>query len=82
MWEYQALADDTRESLILERVADFAQAAHERQVVAVSNEVGSGIVPMHQVGRAFRDLQGLVNQSLARARLHVSSSWLQDCRSC
>ena len=33
----------------------------------VSNEVGSGIVPMHPVSRAFRDIQGRVNQQLAQA---------------
>lgn len=35
--------------------------------IVVSNEVGSGLVPMHQVGRRFRDLQGRANQSFARA---------------
>jgi adenosylcobinamide kinase/adenosylcobinamide-phosphate guanylyltransferase len=29
--------------------------------------VGSGVVPEHAWGRAFRDLQGWANQRLARA---------------
>jgi adenosylcobinamide kinase/adenosylcobinamide-phosphate guanylyltransferase len=65
-WEYRALADGEREKLILERVGEFARTAWEREVVAVSNEVGSGIVPDNPVGRSFRDLQGLANQLLAR----------------
>lgn len=71
MWEHKALADDDRANIILRRVAGFTQAAQERQVVAVSNEVGSGIVPDNNVGRAFRDVQGLVNQSLARVATRV-----------
>jgi adenosyl cobinamide kinase/adenosyl cobinamide phosphate guanylyltransferase len=34
-------------------------------IVLVANEVGSGIVPDHPLGRRFRDLQGVLNQRLA-----------------
>jgi adenosylcobinamide kinase/adenosylcobinamide-phosphate guanylyltransferase len=71
MWEHKALADDERANIILRQVVEFTQAAQERQVIAVSNEVGSGIVPDNSVGRTFRDLQGLVNQSLARVATRV-----------
>lgn len=37
------------------------------QTIVVSNEVGAGIVPMNEVGRRFRDLQGRVNQAFAGA---------------
>jgi len=36
-------------------------------VVAVSNEVGWGVVPDHPLGRAFRDGLGLLNQRVAAA---------------
>lgn len=45
----------------------LAEACAGRQVIVVSNEVGSGIVPDHPLGRAFRDIQGLVNQRAAAA---------------
>lgn len=42
-------------------------------VVVVSNEVGSGIVPEHALGRRFRAAQGALNQKLAaRAALVVA----------
>jgi adenosyl cobinamide kinase/adenosyl cobinamide phosphate guanylyltransferase len=34
-------------------------------VVLVANEVGSGVVPDHPLGRKFRDLQGVLNQRIA-----------------
>ncbi len=34
--------------------------------VFVSNEVGAGVVPATELGRAFRDWQGRANQELAR----------------
>jgi adenosylcobinamide kinase / adenosylcobinamide-phosphate guanylyltransferase len=42
-----------------------ALAALRAPAVLVANEVGSGIVPDHPLGRRFRDLQGLLNQRIA-----------------
>jgi adenosylcobinamide kinase/adenosylcobinamide-phosphate guanylyltransferase len=48
-----------------------AWPATARDVVAVSDEVGSGVVPVSADGRRFRDLLGLVNQRLAAAADNV-----------
>lgn len=46
---------------------EFITALEQRQaaVVAVSNEVGLGIVPEHPVAREFRDLAGTMNRRIA-----------------
>ena len=55
-----------QQEILLGAVRQLAAAAQERDVSAVSNEVGGGIVPPTRVGRRFRDLQGWANQILAR----------------
>lgn len=50
---------------------DDALAARTRPVIAVANEVGEGIVPATPLGRAFRDRQGTLNQTMARTATTV-----------
>jgi adenosylcobinamide kinase/adenosylcobinamide-phosphate guanylyltransferase len=50
-----------------------AWAGSRRRVVAVSNEVGSGIVPATPSGRRFRDELGVLNARVAAASPRV---WL------
>ncbi|MEM9223037.1 MAG: bifunctional adenosylcobinamide kinase/adenosylcobinamide-phosphate guanylyltransferase [Pseudomonadota bacterium] len=40
-------------------------------IIAVSNEVGEGIVPANALGRRFRDLQGMLNQRVAASATDV-----------
>jgi len=54
-----------QQEILMAAVHQFAEASRLRDVVAVSNEVGGGIVPTTRVGRRFRDLQGWANQILA-----------------
>ncbi len=67
MWEHRALSITEREQTILARVDDFAETAARAagDVIAVSNEVGGGIVPAAETAREFRDLQGFANQLIA-----------------
>lgn len=52
---------------ILEMVHGVIAAVQMRsgETIVVSNEVGAGLVPMHSVGRRFRDLQGRANRRFA-----------------
>jgi adenosylcobinamide kinase/adenosylcobinamide-phosphate guanylyltransferase len=45
---------------------DLIRVSNERSglTILVTNEVGSGIVPISFLGRRFRDLLGFVNQKL------------------
>lgn len=55
-----------QQDILMAAVRDLADASRARDVVvAVSNEVGGGIVPATRSGRRFRDLQGWANQILA-----------------
>jgi adenosylcobinamide kinase / adenosylcobinamide-phosphate guanylyltransferase len=42
------------------------------RIILVSNEVGSGIVPMHPVSRLFADEQGRLNQRVAALSTRVT----------
>ncbi len=70
-WEHRSLSARELQNLVIEEVSSLAAVAKGREVIAVSNEVGSGIVPDHPSGRHFRDLQGVANQFLAQEAVRV-----------
>jgi adenosylcobinamide kinase/adenosylcobinamide-phosphate guanylyltransferase len=69
LWLSTLLGDDVPaiDPILDGPVATALAAIAERPgpVVVVSDEVGSGIVPMHPGARAYRDLVGLAHQRLA-----------------
>lgn len=66
-WEYRDAEPGRLEDSVREQIRRIAEASHIGHVVVVSNEVGTGIVPDAAVSRAFRDVQGLLNQWAAEA---------------
>lgn len=63
LWD--APSDEAR--AVIERRTDAlcAALAARDNVILVTNEVGSGVVPPHRSGGLFRDLLGAVNQAVA-----------------
>ena len=66
-YRHRELRAEARERRLLGEVSHFVEAARGHDVIAVSNDVGGGIVPDSPVAREFRDLQGLANQTIAAA---------------
>jgi adenosylcobinamide kinase / adenosylcobinamide-phosphate guanylyltransferase len=64
-WRDQDLTSIERRAR--EQAAKLINLSKRGNIIAVTNEVGSGIVPESLVARQFRDIQGLVNQQIARA---------------
>ncbi|MFD3699784.1 bifunctional adenosylcobinamide kinase/adenosylcobinamide-phosphate guanylyltransferase [Streptomyces sp. NPDC058646] len=71
-WDDSVWAKGGR-SQLHERTAELAAAVRStrRQVVLVSNEVGSGVVPATASGRRFRDELGRLNAAVAGECEHV-----------
>ena len=58
--------DDAAETEVLadmEKSLSFGKKT-SNELVVVSNDVGGGLVPLHPMGRAFRDMHGRANQRL------------------
>ena len=64
LWLSNLLLGDDDMDMQIERL-EKSLAEIAGPVVLVANEVGSGIVPDHPLGRKFRDLQGVLNQRMA-----------------
>lgn len=67
LWVSNRMMKGQKEKEILKaatEVAEFCKCA-KAEVIAVSNEVGMGLVPDNKLGRDFRDIQGRVNRIFA-----------------
>ena len=71
LYEHRALERPSREKKILGEVEALAAVLRKSEAIAVSNQVGEGIVPETPLAREFRDLQGQANQILAREASRV-----------
>lgn len=66
LWLSNCLLDDDREHWHTQRATFFdALADAEGEIILVSNEVGSGIVPLGEINRRFVDETGFLHQQLA-----------------
>lgn len=75
LWLSSILGDEPApiDDLLDGPVAAALAAIRERPgpVIVVSDDVGGGIVPMHPLARAYRDLAGIVHQRLAAEADHA-----------
>ncbi len=69
LWTANLLEAGWKDAMVEEEASDAALAAAARPgtTIAVSNEVGLGIVPVTPLGRRYRDVHGRVNASWAKA---------------
>ncbi|MCX5697833.1 MAG: bifunctional adenosylcobinamide kinase/adenosylcobinamide-phosphate guanylyltransferase [Candidatus Omnitrophica bacterium] len=68
LWVSNLLLERTKEKLIEGKTKRIIAALKKIKggSIIVSNEVGLGIVPGNELGRAFRDIAGRVNQIVAQ----------------
>jgi adenosylcobinamide kinase/adenosylcobinamide-phosphate guanylyltransferase len=73
LWLMNLISAGFADDEIIERTEEFCKALKECKgtVIAVSNEVGLGLVPESALSRRFRDLAGRVNQLVAEAATEV-----------
>jgi adenosylcobinamide kinase/adenosylcobinamide-phosphate guanylyltransferase len=64
LWLSNHMLADANIELEMARL-EAALTTAKTPIVLIANEVGSGIVPDHPLGRKFRDLQGVLNQRMA-----------------
>jgi len=68
LWLNNVLMENEDIQYADENIADLIHAvqAAKGPLVLVSNEVGTGIVPVNKLARLYRDLVGSVNQAVAK----------------
>ena len=65
--DYESLNDEDKHKKLVSAMKNLLEAMQKsgKTVVIVTNEVGSGIVPLESMSRDFRDLAGYANQLTA-----------------
>ena len=78
LWLSNLLHSGMDDEKIKEAALSLAKtcAASPSLVIAVSNEVGQGLVPENPLARRFRDLSGWMNQRMAAK---AAEAWLVAC---
>jgi adenosylcobinamide kinase/adenosylcobinamide-phosphate guanylyltransferase len=66
-WEHRDSPPEQMEAVARAELQRIAGTVRQCRVILVSNELGCGTVPEPAVTRAFRDVQGLLNQWAAEA---------------
>lgn len=64
--DYSAKRMQQIEPVVFQEIKQMLEVYKNKHLILVSNEVGLGIAPSYPLGGAFRDMQGRVNQYLAR----------------
>ncbi|MTI68921.1 MAG: bifunctional adenosylcobinamide kinase/adenosylcobinamide-phosphate guanylyltransferase [Firmicutes bacterium] len=57
---------DKLEESVFKEVKELLKVINNKNLILVTNEVGMGLVPHYKLGSIFRDIQGRVNQYLAK----------------
>ncbi|MBI5097152.1 MAG: bifunctional adenosylcobinamide kinase/adenosylcobinamide-phosphate guanylyltransferase [Nitrospirae bacterium] len=67
LWLSNILGRDANSDRIIREIEYLATTLKTTsyKVIAVSNEVGQGIVPANNLARLFRDMSGLMNRKVA-----------------
>ncbi|MBE9527063.1 MAG: bifunctional adenosylcobinamide kinase/adenosylcobinamide-phosphate guanylyltransferase, partial [Proteobacteria bacterium] len=72
-WLCSPMSEQTPEKWPLEKQAFInALITNQSRIIIVSNEVGSGIIPMGELSRDFVDQAGWMNQELAEIAEQVT----------
>jgi adenosylcobinamide kinase/adenosylcobinamide-phosphate guanylyltransferase len=75
LWEYPGMDFETPTREVLDKAEGFVRNEFDKllksslnydgNLIMVTNELGSGLVPESPIARSFRDIAGRVNQQIA-----------------